>query len=142
METERLAGLRMQRRLAHTPEDVWQALTDPQEVMAWMQAPTAAIDGRADGQVDIGAALHITGRIMTWDPPRVFEHEFKLAPSKATPAGEDAVLRYEIEPDGDGSLLTVTFTRLTPATARRMSGGAKGGLDRLEAHLAARHGGA
>lgn len=139
---ERLASLRQQRRLAHRPEDVWQALTDPAEVMEWMQAPHATIDGRADGHVDIDATLHMTGRILTWDPPRVFEHEFKLPPSKLIPSGEDGILRYELEPDRDGCLLTMTFTRLTPATARLFSGGIKLGLDRLAAHLAARKGGA
>lgn len=141
METqERLASLRQQRRLAHPPEDVWRALTDPAEVMQWMQAPNATIDGRPDGHVDLDAVLHITGRILTWDPPRVFEHEFRLAPSKVVPSGEEAVLRYELEPDGDGCMLTMTFTRLTSATARKFSAGIKAGLDRLEAHLAARHG--
>lgn len=139
METqERLASLRVQRRLAHSPKEVWKALTDPTEVMQWMQAPNAAIDGRPDGQVDIDAALHVTGRILAWDPPRVFEHEMKIPPSKMTPAGEDAVLRYDLEPDGDGCLLTMTFTRLTPATARLFSGGIKVGLDRLESHLESR----
>ncbi len=143
METqERVASLRQERRLPHPPEAVWKALTDPAEVMEWMQAPNAAIDGRPDGHVDLDATLHITGRILTWDPPRVFEHEFKLAPSKLIPSGEDAILRYELERDGDGCLLTMTFTRLTPATARKFSGGIKAGLDRFEAHLAARHGGA
>lgn len=143
METqERLASLRVQRRIAHPREEVWKALTDPADVMQWMQAPNAAIDGRPDGHIDFDTAFHITGRILTWDPPHVFEHEFKLAPSKSMPTGEDAVLRYELQPDGQGCLLTVTFTRLTQATARRMSGGIHAGLARLEDHLAARHGGA
>lgn len=139
METqERLATLRVQRHLAHSTEDVWSALTDPAQVGQWMQAPNASIDGRADGHIDIDAPLHLTGRILTWDPPRVFEHELKFAPSKLIPTGEDAILRYDLEPDGDGCMLTMTFTRLTPATARIFSGGIKGGLDRLASHLAAR----
>jgi uncharacterized protein YndB with AHSA1/START domain len=141
METqERLASLRVQRHLAHAPKDVWEALTDPKQVMQWMQAPDAAIDGHKDGHVDIGTHLRITGRILTWDPPRVFEHEFKLPPSKATPAGEDAVMRYELEPDGEGCLLTVALTRLTPATVRLLSRGLNTGLERLVSHLAGRTG--
>src|ERR1051326_4646886 len=139
---EGLTQLRVQRRLAHSPENVWKALTDPAEVVQWMQVPSADIDGGPDGHVDIGARLHITGRVLTWDPPRVFEHEFKLAPSKAMPTGEDAILRYELEPDGDGCVLKVTFPRLTPAGARLISGGGlHKGFDRLEAHLAVRAGG-
>jgi uncharacterized protein YndB with AHSA1/START domain len=132
---ERLAVLRHQRRLAHPPEEVWKALTNAADVMQWMQAPRATIDGQPNGQVDIETPLHITGRILTWEPPRVFEHEFQLAPSKLAPAGENAVLRYDLEPDGDGCLLTMTFTRLTPATARLFTGGIHKGLDRLAAHL-------
>jgi hypothetical protein len=48
-----------------------------------------------------------------------------------------AVLRYELEPDGDGTLLTMTFTRLTPTTACLFANGLTRGLDRLERHLEA-----
>lgn len=138
MTQEGLAELRVQRRLAHSPAEVWKALTDPTAMMDWMQATNASIEARPGGQVEITAALHVTGRVLRWDPPRVFEHEFKLAPSKPIPAGEDAVLRYDLVPDGDGCVLTTTFTRLTPATVRTFSKGIHTGMDRLVAHLAAR----
>ncbi len=41
----------------------------------------------------------MTGRILVWDPPRVLEHEWKQ------PIVEDGVVRYELHPDGDGTLL-------------------------------------
>ncbi len=138
VDQDGLAELRVQRRLAHPPETVWKALTDPSEMMDWMQATAATVDGRLGGQVDIEAHLHVTGTVLRWDPPRVFEHEFKLAPSRLLPAGEDAVLRYELEPDGNGCLLTMTFMRLTPATVRAFSRGIHMGLERLARHLAAR----
>jgi uncharacterized protein YndB with AHSA1/START domain len=136
---ERLGELRVQRRLAHSIEEVWGSLTQPEQVQQWMKAPNASVDGWAGGHVDIDAPLHVTGRILAWEPPKLFEHEFKLAPSRLMPAGEDGVLRYELEPDGDGCVLTMTFMRLTAATARLFGGGIKSGLDRLEAHLASRH---
>jgi uncharacterized protein YndB with AHSA1/START domain len=135
---EGFTELRVQRRLAHAPEAVWKALTDPDEIVQWMQAAAATVDGRAGGQVDIEAVLHVTGTVLRWDPPRLFEHEFRLAPSRHIPGGEDAVLRYELEPDGDGCLLTMTFMRLTPATVRTFSKGIQAGMQRLVAHLAAR----
>jgi len=79
--------------------------------------------------------MRITGRILAWDPPRLFEHEFRLAPCKAAPLGEDAVMRYELEPDGDGCILTATMTRLTVASVRLVSGGMPTGLSLPEAYL-------
>jgi len=132
---EDLASLTMQRRLAHPPEAVWHALTNQEETRQWMPTPYTTLDDHVDGHVEIDGPLHITGRILKWDPSRVFEHEFCVAPCKAAPTGEDAVVRYEIEPDGDGCILTVTLTRFTPATVRAFSGGLPKGLDRLETYL-------
>lgn len=139
METqEDLATLRVERRIGHPPQDVWEALTDEEQVRQWMPTPYTTIDGRVDGHVEIDGPMHITGRILAWDPPRLFEHEFRLAPCKAAPAGEDAVMRYELVPDGDGCLLIATMTRLTPASVQLFSGGMPTGLARLEAYLDAK----
>ena len=139
---EDVASLRTRRRIAHPPEDVWRALTDEDEARQWMPTPYTTLDDHVDGHVEIDGPLHITGRILAWDPPRVFEHEFRVAPCKAAPTGEDAIVRYEIEPDGDGCLLTVTLTRFTPATVRAFSGGLPKGLGRLEAYLESKREGA
>ncbi len=44
----------------------------------------------------------MTGRIRVWDPPRVFEHEWNQA---VLSAPEPGVVRYELIPDGEGTLL-------------------------------------
>lgn len=134
----RSASLRVERRLGHASEDVWEALTDEEQARAWMPTPYTTIDGHVDGQIEMAAPLHVTGRILAWDPPRLFEHEFRLAPCKAAPVGEDAVVRYEIEPDKGGCVLTVTLTRMTPATLRAFSGGLPKGLELLERYLDSR----
>jgi hypothetical protein len=77
-----------------------------------------------------------TGKILVWDPPRVLEYEWKVAPVPEMPHGEDAVFRYQLDrrPD-DTTLLTVTYRRLTRQSARGFLPGTHAFLDRLEAQL-------
>jgi hypothetical protein len=82
----------------------------------------AVIDARNGGTIDFvtgPAGFHTTGRILVWDPPRVFEHEWHTAPHPQLPDGEpDSVIRWELVRDGDsGTILTLTFSRLTKPTA-------------------------
>ncbi len=64
------ATLVFRRRLPHPPERVWKALTDPSELSSWYMTE-ARIDGRAGGTIEFHAGLsrlHVTGRVLTWDP--------------------------------------------------------------------------
>jgi hypothetical protein len=82
------------------------------------------------------AGYHSTGKLLTWDPPRVLEYEWKVAPVAEMPLGENAIFRYELAPHGDSTLLTVIYRRITPATARGFLPGLHTFLDRLAAQLA------
>jgi len=134
------ATLVFRRRLPHSPEEVWKALTDPSELSGWYMTQ-AAIDGRKDGMVDLHSGpsqLHVAGRILTWDPPRVFEHEWKVAPRPELPSGEDAVIRWELRRDGEGTMLHLEHRNLNRETALGFAPGAHAFLDRLEAQLSRR----
>lgn len=85
--------VRMQRRLPHPPEKVWRAITQPQHLAAWFPAEVT-IDGD-----HISYGFGPDGRILDNDPPRLFTHTW----------GDDH-LRWELQPDGDGTLLTFTHT--------------------------------
>jgi uncharacterized protein YndB with AHSA1/START domain len=133
------ATLRYERRLAHPREVVWNAITDPKELAEWMYTK-AVIDGSNGGSIDFvtrPGALHTTGRILVWDPPRVFEHEMHTAAHPQLPDGEvDAVIRWELARDGDSStILTLTLSRLTKLTALGFAPGMHAFLDRLAAQL-------
>jgi uncharacterized protein YndB with AHSA1/START domain len=131
------ATLVFRRRLVHTPEAVWRAITDPAELSSWYLAE-ATIDGREGGTVDLYEGpyrLHVTGRILTWDPPRVFEHEWKVAPRPEFPSGEDSVIRWELRRDGEGTILHLEHRNLSLRTAVSFAPGVHGFLDRLEAQL-------
>jgi uncharacterized protein YndB with AHSA1/START domain len=129
------AVLVFERRLPHSPEVVWAALTEPTHRDRWMGRST--IDARAGGTIETvatGPALppdvkRMTGRILVWDPPRVFEHEWNQA------IVEPGVVRYELTPDGDGTLLTFTHRGLGIPNANGFRPGTQAFLDRLEAHL-------
>lgn len=117
----RYATLKYERRLAHPREVVWKAITDPRELALWFNNKSV-INGRNGGTIDFvtgPAGFHTTGRILVWDPSRVFEHEWHTAPHPQLPKGEaEAVIRWELVRDGDSTtILTLTFSRLTKPTA-------------------------
>lgn len=131
------ATLVFRRRLPHPPEEVWKALTDPVELGSWYMTK-AEIDGRKGGSIDFIAGpsrLHVTGLVLEWDPPRVFEHEWKVAPSPELPSGEDAVIRWELKRDSGGTLLHLEHRGLNRLTALGFAPGTHAFIDRLEARL-------
>lgn len=131
------ATLTFERRLRHPVRAVWEAITQPEHLARWYLT-TARIDPRPGGSIDYVSGpnrIHATGKILTWDPPRVFEHEWDVEPRPELPRGEQSVLRYELVPEGDGTILRVTHRRLRPGTARNFIAGLHAFLDRLEQEL-------
>ncbi|WP_422747316.1 SRPBCC family protein [Mycobacterium sp. WMMD1722] len=133
------AVLTFERRLPFPVEVVWAAITDPAERGMWFGATT--IEPRAGGTIDMVATgpplpddvKRMTGRILVWNPPHVFEHEWRQ------PIVEDGVVRYELRPDdGGGTLLRFTHRGLGVRNASGFLGGTHAFLDRLDAHLAGR----
>lgn len=133
------ATIVFQRLMCHPPEAVWSAITDPAELKDWLMCSSAKIDGRVGGRVEMVSGppqYRSTGAILQWDPPRVFEYEWKVTPVPEMPRGEDAVFRWELVRQGESTLLTVTYRRLTRASAGGFAPGLHAFLDRLEAQLA------
>jgi uncharacterized protein YndB with AHSA1/START domain len=131
------ATLEFERRLSHPPELVWEAITEPEELAEWYLTK-ALIDGKQGGRIEFWTGptqVHVTGTILVWDPPHVFEHEWIVEPSASFPGGEKATIRWEIQRDGDSSVLKMTHRNLTRPTAQVFSSGAHAFLDRLEAFL-------
>ncbi len=132
------ATIIFKRTLRHAPELVWNAITNPDELKEWLMCSSAKIEGRTGGTLEMvsgPAQFHVWGKILTWEPPHIYEHEWKVDPVPEMPHGEDAVFRYELTPQGSNTLLTVTYRRLTQQTARGFAPGTHVLLDRLEAQL-------
>ncbi len=132
------ATLQYERRLPHSAEAVWKAITDPKQVAIWFST-SAKIDARPGGMleyVSVPAGFRRTGRILVWDPPRVFEHEWRIDPHPQLPGGEaESVVRWELVQDAGHTVLTVTHSRLTKANGLRFAPGWHAFLDRLAAQL-------
>ncbi|MDN3356158.1 SRPBCC family protein [Actinomadura sp. DC4] len=94
--------LRFERRLAHPVEKVWRAVTEPAELAHWFPA-MVAMEPRVGGAMRFtfpGGEMDPTdGTVTELDPPRVFAFVW---------AGDP--LRIELAPDGEGTLLTFTYT--------------------------------
>jgi uncharacterized protein YndB with AHSA1/START domain len=130
------AVLTFERRLPYPIEAVWSAITEPAHRNQWMGETT--IDAREGGLIEMVPAgppqapkqKRMTGRIRVWDPPHVFEHEWNQR------IVEESVVRYELSPDGDGTLLRFSHRGLGVRNAQGFLPGTHAFLDRLQAYLA------
>ncbi len=129
------ATISFERRLRHPITAVWAAITDPRHRAAWF-GPTT-LDPREGGMLEMVAEgppapaemRRMSGRILVWDPPHVFEHEWRQK------IVGDTVVRYELVADGDTTILRFSHSRLRTRDARGYIPGEHAFLDRLEAHL-------
>jgi len=131
------ATLTFERHIRHPIEDVWIAITGSEHLQRWYMSK-AIIEGRKDGRIELwsgSAQVHVTGRILTWEPPRVFEHERTVEPRKGIPTGERSILRWELTPEPGGTHLRLTHTRLAPQMAVQIAPATHALLDRLENEL-------
>jgi uncharacterized protein YndB with AHSA1/START domain len=128
-------GVRFERRLAHSPERVWRAVTEAEELAKWFPArPEIA------GERQVGAELTFTypdnveppesGEIVELDEPRLFAFTWR----PGAEGGEPQLLRFELEPDGKGTRLVFTHELPRPDSAK-VAAGWQLCLDDLEAAL-------
>jgi uncharacterized protein YndB with AHSA1/START domain len=121
--------LRFVRRLPYAPEKVWRALTEADGLAAWF--PTTI-----EGEFAAGATLRFNfrhgeadgfeGAMVACEPAVLLEFAW----------GPDDYLRFELHPDGDGTVLTFTDTFTPLGKAARDAAGWHSCFDALEAHLA------
>ena len=100
-------GLRFERHLRHSPERVWRALTESDQLEHWL--PVDIVGERRAGaevQVPFWPAVvdkyqmpdtTMPGRILTWDPPRTFSWMW-----------DTDTLVFELEPTETGTRLVFT----------------------------------
>ncbi|MFL5296349.1 MAG: SRPBCC family protein [Phenylobacterium sp.] len=107
----------LERRIRKPVEKVWAALTVPERVADWFT--TVEIDPRLAGHYRLrfeGGNGDMDGEIVGFDPPRLLAHTW---PHETHP---DSVVRYELEPDGEGCRLTLTQTALSRVGLNALAG--------------------
>jgi uncharacterized protein YndB with AHSA1/START domain len=110
-----LCVLRYRRVLRQPPETVWHALTDDVHLAGWF--PTTI-----EGEWSAGAPLRFSFR-ENEAPPMDGEMLAVDAPSLLELRWGDDVLRFELAPEGAGSVLTLTVTFPEYAKAARDGAG-------------------
>jgi uncharacterized protein YndB with AHSA1/START domain len=115
------------RRLPHPPEKLWRALTEPADLKAWFPSTI-------DGDRTAGAKLQFR-----FDQPQVDPMDGEMLvyepPSKLEFTWGDDTLTFTLEPDGDGTVLTLVDTIVELGKAARDAAGWHEKLDVLAAHL-------
>jgi uncharacterized protein YndB with AHSA1/START domain len=130
------ASVLFRRLLRHPIEDVWTAITEPSQIEAWAMVKLTREDVPGGRLVmEHPHNIRATGRVLEWQPPRVYEYEWNLPPGPHQPEGEASVVRWELTPTEGGTLLVLTHRKLTRPTAEVFSRGLRVFLDRLSAQL-------
>lgn len=95
--------LRFVRELAQPPELVWLALTDPERLQSWFPQRVSVERWEVGGQLRFEhprvPEASFDGEVRAYEPPRLLEYTW----------GPD-VLRFGLEPHGEGTRLTMLDT--------------------------------
>jgi uncharacterized protein YndB with AHSA1/START domain len=99
-----LRVIRFERRLRHPVERVWRAISEPDQIAAWLAR--AELDLREGGRVVLtwqntdtdGNTAVARGTVSALEPPRLLELDTDI----------HGRLRWELEPDEGGTALTFT----------------------------------
>lgn len=124
--------IRFRRRLRHAPDEVWAGLVDPARQTLWMPGCTFEALVGAPVLFDFGDEGRAEGEVLVVDPPRLLEHTW------IWPGEPLSTVRYELEPAGGGTLLTLTQRPVGAAPAIDYCTGWHVMLDALGEHLAGR----
>lgn len=94
--------MRLTRYYRASPDEVWAAITDASSIARWL-APVHDLDlapgGNLELKLDSGARL--LARVRAVQTERLLELDW-------TPPGEEpSVVRFELTPDGDGTVLAL-----------------------------------
>jgi uncharacterized protein YndB with AHSA1/START domain len=134
--------VRFDRRLRHPVERVWEALTDPDELRSWWgDTKLELVEGglfqlRWRNTDENGHVATLDGTITTIDPPRLLEISADWGSTAPGQPGTRTHLTWELEPDGDHTLLHFTNKLDAPTQDVRTAAGWHLHLDALATVLA------
>ncbi len=124
-------AVRFERLYDYRPDELWAALTEPEQLRGWLGE--ADVDLRVGGEVVLRMGGENGGtanlRVRDLDPGRMVEYDWSWS-------GEDtSILRFELEPRGNGTLLVLDHRRLAAEDAPEYGAGWHSHLDGLALQL-------
>jgi uncharacterized protein YndB with AHSA1/START domain len=114
----------------YRPEELWAAITQPEQLRGWLGEADLDVDEAAAGTIKFSEKEIAQLRVRELDPGRFVEYDWSY------PDEPDSVLRLELEPRGEGTLLVLDHRRLAGSDVVDYSAGWHSHLDALEQLLA------
>lgn len=117
--------LRFERHLPRPVEDVWRAVTEPEQMRAWFPTRIEIDEWKAGAELthffDGHDIAPLPGTVLDWDPPRRVRFTW----------GTDTI-GFELTPGPEGGTVFVLTEELGASAAARNAAGWEACLDRLE----------
>ncbi|HEX3467979.1 MAG TPA: SRPBCC family protein [Candidatus Elarobacter sp.] len=127
--------VRLERALAAPPERVWAYLTESDLLAGWLGRGAIASKAGATSTLALLANDDtIEATVQTYDPPRALAYTW-FSTQHETRRPDPSVVRFELTPQDEGTLLVLTHTGVLPAFRGRAGAGWHALLDALAARL-------
>jgi uncharacterized protein YndB with AHSA1/START domain len=140
-----VAPLRLERRFTATPEDVFDAWTNPEVLRRWWAAeptwssPGCAVDLREGGsyelsmQADDGTVHAVAGEFREIDRPNRLVYTWAWLGEDGPHPGHESLVTVEFRPDADGTVVALEHAQLVSDESRAQhEHGWRGVMDNLE----------
>jgi uncharacterized protein len=123
-------AVRFERLYDFTVEELWRALTDPEQLRGWL-AHVRSLDLLIGGTVrfEFDADEEVYGEVLAVAPGRLLEYTWRY------PGEDESVVRFELVPQEHGTLLVLDHRRLNREAGAGYGAGWHAHLDMLEATL-------
>lgn len=115
--------------IASTPEKVWEALTSAEFSKQYFFGNAVEVEPRLGGAFVVrtpDGALHISGEVLAYDPPRKLSVTFNVNWPELIEKLGPTLVTYEIEQAGDAVRLTMSEGHDRPLSDDILSGGRTG----------------
>lgn len=115
--------------IASTPDKVWEALTSAKFSKQYFFGNAVEVEPRLGGAFIVrtpDGALHISGEVLAYDPPRKLSVTFNVNWPELIEQLGPTLVTYEIEQVGDAVRLTMSEGHDRPLSDHILSGGRTG----------------
>ncbi len=115
--------------IAATPEQVWQALTDPAFSKRYFFGFPVEVEQRAGGTFKLlypDGRVHARGKVIEWSPPRRLSCTWLIEGMGEFDELPECIVTYDIEPSGDAVRVTMTESHSWDIPDAILAGGRSG----------------